>query len=77
MAKVCAEKDIKLVYISTDYVFDGSSPPYKVDATPNPLNKYAETKLAGEKATLKYSQSNAELCLLTETVPMFNKALFY
>lgn len=60
LAKVCAEKDIKLIYISTDYVFDGSSPPYKVDATPNPLNKYAQTKLEGEKATLKHSQSNVD-----------------
>ncbi|CAC5412069.1 metK [Mytilus coruscus] len=29
-----------VLHISTDYVFEGSSPPYKEDATPNPLNKY-------------------------------------
>ncbi|KAB5594349.1 hypothetical protein CTheo_2279 [Ceratobasidium theobromae] len=41
-----------LVYISTDYVFDGTSAPYGVDAKPNPLNFYGETKLAGENAVL-------------------------
>jgi len=41
-----------LIYISTDYVFDGTSPPYAVDAEPNPLNFYGETKLAGETAIL-------------------------
>lgn len=39
-----------LIYISTDYVFDGTAPPYEVDATPNPLQFYGETKLGGEKA---------------------------
>ena len=41
-----------LVYISTDYVFDGKNPPYSIDAAPTPLNEYGATKLAGEKATL-------------------------
>ena len=40
-----------LVYISTDYVFDGTSPPYTVDSQPNPLNKYGKTKLEGELKT--------------------------
>ncbi|KAJ3104788.1 hypothetical protein HDU97_008856 [Phlyctochytrium planicorne] len=39
------------LYISTDYVFDGTSPPYEVDAKPNPLNFYGETKHDGELAT--------------------------
>ncbi|KAG9028022.1 hypothetical protein FRB95_006977 [Tulasnella sp. JGI-2019a] len=42
-----------LVYISTDYVFDGTSPPYEVDATPNPVNFYGKTKREGEIAILK------------------------
>lgn len=40
-----------LLYISTDYVFDGTSPPYKVHSQPNPLNKYGKTKLEGELKT--------------------------
>jgi S-adenosylmethionine synthetase len=39
-----------LIYISTDYVFDGTTPPYEVDDKPNPLQFYGETKLAGEQA---------------------------
>ncbi len=38
-----------VIYISTDYVFDGSSPPYRPDAAPNPLNFYGKSKLAGEE----------------------------
>ncbi len=38
-----------VIYISTDYVFDGTSPPYRPDAAPNPLNRYGESKLAGEE----------------------------
>ncbi|UZJ56659.1 hypothetical protein CBS101457_005979 [Exobasidium rhododendri] len=37
-----------LINISTDYVFDGTSPPYKVDDTPNPLNAYGRSKWEGE-----------------------------
>lgn len=41
----------KLVYISTDYVFDGTNTEeYHVDDETNPQNKYGKAKLAGEKA---------------------------
>lgn len=40
----------RLIYISTDYVFDGSKPPYSVDSEPNPLNAYGTSKLLGERA---------------------------
>jgi dTDP-4-dehydrorhamnose reductase len=39
----------KLIYISTDYVFDGKKGNYTEDDTPNPINYYAVTKLEGEK----------------------------
>ncbi|KAJ3410331.1 Methionine adenosyltransferase 2 subunit beta [Chytridiales sp. JEL 0842] len=41
-----------LVYVSTDYVFDGTKPPYEVEDVPNPLNFYGKTKYEGEKAVL-------------------------
>lgn len=50
LGRLCKANNIVLLYISTDYVFDGTSPPYEVDATPNPLNFYGKTKLGGEKA---------------------------
>jgi dTDP-4-dehydrorhamnose reductase len=49
---------VPLLYISTDYVFDGKSPPYAVDAVPNPLNLYGKTKLDGEKVTLEVGKGN-------------------
>lgn len=49
---------VPLLYISTDYVFDGKSPPYAVDTVPNPLNLYGKTKLEGEKVTLEAGKGN-------------------
>jgi dTDP-4-dehydrorhamnose reductase len=43
----------RFVYISTDYVFDGKSGPYREDAAVNPLSVYARHKLEAEKAALK------------------------
>ncbi|KAI8344773.1 hypothetical protein BC941DRAFT_409582 [Chlamydoabsidia padenii] len=50
LATYAKQHNITLIYISTDYVFDGANPPYQVDAQPNPLNFYGESKLAGEQA---------------------------
>lgn len=55
VAKACAQNDIKLIYISTDYVFDGEKKePYQPYDKPNPLNAYGRTKFEGEKAVQKY-----------------------
>ncbi len=48
IVEIAKEVGAWVVYLSTDYVFDGSSPPYRSDATPNPLNFYARSKLEGE-----------------------------
>ncbi len=51
IAKVCKEIDSSMVYISTDYVYDGKGDlPFKVEDTPNPQNVYGLTKLQGEES---------------------------
>jgi len=43
------ETNCPIIHFSTDYVFDGKKPIYKVDDAPNPLSVYGESKLAGEQ----------------------------
>ena len=51
LASLCKDSGAKLVHVSTDYVFDGTSPvAYKEDDMPNPKSVYGLTKLAGEIA---------------------------
>jgi dTDP-4-dehydrorhamnose reductase len=51
VADAANKVDAKVVYISTDYVFDGSNGPYGESDDPAPVNAYGRTKLAGERAT--------------------------
>lgn len=48
LANYCRVNEVRMLYISTDSVFDGNNGPYDELATPNPLNIYSRTKLAGE-----------------------------
>ncbi|MDR5588261.1 dTDP-4-dehydrorhamnose reductase [Clostridium aquiflavi] len=49
IAKVCKKIDAQMVYISTDYVFDGlGNKPFDVDGNINPLSVYGKTKYQGE-----------------------------
>lgn len=51
LATLCKDSGAKLVHVSTDYVFDGSSPvAYTEEDLPNPKSVYGATKLAGEIA---------------------------
>lgn len=55
LAKVASNMDIPIVYISTDYVFDGEKKEkYETTDKTNPLNNYGKTKLLGELAIQKY-----------------------
>ncbi|MTH17523.1 dTDP-4-dehydrorhamnose reductase [Flavobacterium sp. LC2016-01] len=54
IAKYASENKAKLIHVSTDYVFDGtSSVALNEEAATNPINVYGESKLAGEIACLK------------------------
>jgi dTDP-4-dehydrorhamnose reductase len=51
VADACRAAGMRLIYISSDYVFDGRTPPaggYREDCVPNPVSTYGLTKLAGE-----------------------------
>ena len=52
IAEVCKELDCKMIYISTDYVFDGQgTEPWQADCKAyKPMNVYGQTKLEGELA---------------------------
>lgn len=51
LAEACKKHNVFLIHISTDYVFDGTKgSAYTTEDTPNPINVYGASKLAGEKA---------------------------
>ena len=53
LAAACACGSMRLIQLSTDYVFDGMAYlPYAEDAAPAPRTAYGRTKLAGERAVL-------------------------
>lgn len=53
VARATAKSGSRLIYLSTDYVFDGKrSTPYGETDEPNPLNAYGRSKLEGERRAL-------------------------
>ena len=60
IAEIAQNKNIKLIHISTDFVFDGfKSQPYLESDATDPLNIYGKTKLAGENAVISIMKFNA------------------
>lgn len=59
--KACEKAGHKMIYVSTDFVFDGDTTPeggYSEQDIPNPQNWYAQTKFEGENNVLRSSDAN-------------------
>lgn len=51
LAAICSFRDIPLIHLSTDYIFDGEKEaPYSPEDTPSPINAYGQSKMFGEDA---------------------------
>mgnify|MGYP006102233579 FL=1 len=57
IVKICAEFNIKLIYFSTGYVYEGKKGNYKETDPVLPINNYARSKLGGECAVAMYKNS--------------------
>jgi dTDP-4-dehydrorhamnose reductase len=56
LAKACEKHGVRLIHISTDFVFDGkTSTPYTENDTPNPKGVYGASKWRGEKNALQHN----------------------
>ena len=54
LANACEKINARMLHVSTDFVFDGASTsPYQTGSTPNPINVYGASKLAGDIALQK------------------------
>jgi len=58
VAIACRRFRAKMIFISTDYVFDGNKGNYKEEDPPNPLSHYGVTKLEGEKVVASSSEDH-------------------
>jgi dTDP-4-dehydrorhamnose reductase len=57
IAKLSTTHNIKTIFLSSDYVFDGKKGNYIESDSPNPINYYGKTKLEAEKIILKQPQN--------------------
>ena len=75
ITKACEEKNIKLVYFSTNYVYPGTKGNYKETDSLLPVNSYAWSKLGGEASVQLYKNSLIVRVCMTEK-PFVHKVAF-
>ena len=76
VVKVCSEQNIKLIYFSTGYVYQGNVGNYKEEDPLLPINNYAWSKLGGECAVKLYKNSLILRITMCER-PFIHKHAFY
>ena len=75
IVKICSKLNIKLVYISTCYVYPGLKGNYSEESALKPINSYAWSKLGGECAVMLYKNSLILRTSVTEK-PFVHKGAF-
>ena len=75
ITKACVERNIKLIYFSTNYVYPGTRGNYKESDSLLPVNNYAWSKLGGECAVQMYKNSLILRLCMTER-PFIHKEAF-
>jgi len=76
VVKVCSELNIKLIYFSTGYVYEGKKGNYKEEDPVKPFNNYAWSKMGGECAVQMYKNSLILRITMCER-PFIHKQAFY
>lgn len=78
IARICSKKNIQLIHISTDYVFDGEkNHPYGTDDSTKPINYYGLTKKMGEDAILKFKLKNSIIIRTSWLYSAYSKNFVY
>ena len=74
IVKKCSERNIKLIYFSTNYVYPGKKGNYHEEDAINPINNYAWSKLGGEASVKLYNNSLTLRLAMLEFPFMHDKA---
>jgi dTDP-4-dehydrorhamnose reductase len=75
IVKICSKLKIKLIYFSTNYVYEGKKGNYKETDPVLPINNYAWSKLGGEASVQMYKNSLILRVCMTEE-PFIHKKAF-
>ena len=74
LVKACSDNDIKIIYFSTGYVYEGTKGNYSEKDSVKPFNNYGLSKLGGECAVSMYSNSLILRITMTEKPFAYKKA---
>lgn len=76
ITKICSDLKIKLIYISTSYVYPGEKGNYKETDPIKPINNYGLSKMGGEASVRMYKNSLVVRASMTEKPFIHSKAFF-